>query len=108
MNVDIFLVGSQILEHATNSSNIVNRKLIRNKDFVVSVESTSMRLRPTPEKWEKSSLRAEVRMHLQTCSLSYNRFLRHYCMHLICALRVPLEPKVLGPKALSPLHCVAL
>lgn len=42
MTVDIFLAGSQILEHATSSSNIVNQKLRRNKDFVVSGESASM------------------------------------------------------------------
>lgn len=40
MNLNIFLVGSQILEHSTNSSNVLNRNLLRNKDFVVSGEST--------------------------------------------------------------------
>lgn len=53
MNVHIFLVGSQILEHSTNSSNILNRRL-RRKDFVVSGERTFMRFRPIPGKWERS------------------------------------------------------
>lgn len=57
---------------------------------------------------QRSSLRAEVRMHLQMCSLSYNGFLRQYCMHVICTLRVPSESKVLEPRAVSPLHCVTL
>lgn len=54
MNVHIFLVGSQILEHSTNSSNILNRRLRRNTGFVVSGERTFMRFRPIPGKWERS------------------------------------------------------
>lgn len=68
MNVDIFLVGSQILEHATNSSNTVNRKLIRNKDFVVSGETHPRKMGEVFPPCRSQDASADVQLVIQQVS----------------------------------------
>lgn len=105
MNVHIFLIGSQILKHSTNSSNILNRRLRRNKDFVVSGESTFMRFRPIPGKWERSyneftGIFPQCRS--QDASADVQLVIKQISKTVLRAFNImpcaPSEPKVLEPR----------
>lgn len=104
MNMNVFLVGSQILEHSTNSSNILNRRLRRNKDFVVSGKSTFMRFRPIPGKWERSynefteifpQCRSQDASDVQLVTKQISKTVLHAFNITPCA---PSESKVLEPR----------